>query len=305
MIVSNTSLYEFLQQLPNEEAAKRFFERNRWAGRRECPHCGSERISECQGSTPMPYRCKTCRRHFSVRTGTVLAESKVPLHKWLMAIYLMTTSRKGIPSTQLARQLGVTQKTSWFLAHRIRQAWFDNDRDKMDGQVQIDESYFGGKETNRHENKKRRLGRGHIGKIPVVGVVSETGIIQAHPVQNVSKKTMHAFIEANVKPGATVVTDDLAAYKGLKAHKHIAINHTAGEYVKDQAHTNGIESFWALLKRGYYGVYHWMSPQHIHRYVDEFAYRQSTVKMSAMEFIACTGRQFVGKRLTYRDLVHG
>ena len=299
------SLYEFLQKFPNEESARVYFEKKRWEDGRRCPHCGGDDTVECVDHKPMPYRCRSCRKHFSVRTGTVLSESKVPLHKWLMAIYMMTTARKGIPSTQMARELGVTQKTAWFLAHRIREAWFNRNHDKMSGQVQVDESYFGGKETNKHSVNKLRMGRGYVGKTPFVGIVSDSGKVIAQRIQRVDKKTLHGFIASKVAPGSTVVTDDLASYKGLAGYRHISINHSVGEYIKFKAHTNGIESFWALLKRGYYGIYHYMSTKNLHRYINEFSFRHNISKVSAMEFIGCTLCEAVGKRLTYKELVHG
>jgi len=301
------SLYELFQRFPNEEAARKYFEAKRWAGEVHCAHCGSLSVSEVKDHRPMPYRCRDCRQHFSVRTGTVLAESRLPLLKWLMAIYMMTTARKGIPSTQMARELGITQKSAWFLAQRIRETWLARDYDQGDDmgpEVEVDETFIGGKETNKHSNKKLKKGRGAVGKAVVVGIRSRDGSVRAAHLGGTDKATLHSYIKANVHPGSTVMTDEHAAYRGLAGYEHHTVRHGAGEYVNEMAHTNGIESFWALLKRGYVGVYHYMSFKHLHRYVGEFSNRQNTRLMGTMEFIGDTVRAMPGCRLTYKDLIN-
>ena len=300
------SLYQLFQRFPDEESARLYFERNRWAGEVSCPHCGGLSVAEVKNHKPMPYRCRDCRQHFSVRTGTVLAESRLPLHKWFMAIYMMTTARKGIPSTQMARELGITQKSAWFLAQRIRETWLA-DTDGMGNHVQADETFMGGKEKNKHADKKLHAGRGAVGKTAVMGIIDETGEVRAKPIPDTTAKTVQGYIVANVPRGAAVVTDEFAGYRGLnsKGYVHHTVNHSAGEYVRHFCiHTNGIESFWAMLKRGHYGIYHYMSPKHLHRYVNEFAFRQNTAQAGTMGFIEQTIDRMIGKRLTYKGLIN-
>jgi transposase-like protein len=302
------SLYEFFKHFPDEEAARKYFEGERWKDGTNCPHCGSLASSECKGHKPMPYRCRDCRKHFSVRTGTVLEESRLPLQKWLLAIYMLTTARKGIPSTQMAKELGITQKTAWFLAQRIRETWINNNNGGNGGGdmgpiVEIDETYIGGKEKNKHAHKKLHAGRGGTGKTPVMGIIERGGSVRAFPIVGTESTDLQGAIAENVKVGSTVYTDCHRSYMGMKGYNHEAVKHSVGEYVRNQAHTNGIESFWALLKRGHYGIYHYMSVKHLHRYVNEFSFRHNTAKAGTMDFIGKTVEKMINRRLTYKELI--
>ena len=303
------SFYKFFKAFPDEEAAHKFFAEKQW-GKDEkyrfCPHCGSVRTVTAKHR--MPYRCKDCRKRFSVRTGTILAESNVSLHKWLMAIYLLNTNLKGVSSCKLARDLDVTQKTAWFLAHRIRKAFEDQQDAKFVSPVEVDETYMGGKYANMHKSKKPRMsGAGPQDKTPVVGIRERaTGKIKAKITQPVSGVMLRGRVMETVEEGAMVYTDQNQGYPGLvkKNYRHEAVNHSVGEYIRGQAHTNGIESFWSMLKRGHMGVYHYMSKKHLQRYVDEYAGRHNIKPLSTMERIESTFEGMGGKRLRYRELIN-
>ena len=214
--------------------------------------------------------------------------SRVPVRKWLLAMYILSISRKSISSIQLGKTLGVTQKSAWFMAHRIREACVQQDN-KLAGIVEADETYIGGKEKNRHATKKLKLGRGAKGKTAVFGIKEREGKVTASVVENTEKETLQGIIRNRVKKDSAVFTDDHRSYTNLDDYKHAVVRHSAREYVDGIANINGIESFWALLKRGVYGTYHNVSKKHLQRYVDEFVFRHNTTPADFLKKLCQNG----------------
>ena len=297
------SVIELFKMFPDNASARKWMEDLRWPkGERHCSHCGSFKTKAVPNEKPMPYHCGDCRKYFSVKTGTVMQSSKIGLQKWVIAIYLMSTSLKGVSSMKLHRDLGVTQKTAWFLAQKIRQGWLDgqDDNDKFDSTVEVDETYIGGKAKNMSA-KERKARKHYSNKHTVVGVLERDGQIR---VAHVDKQDAPAMVRKHVKKGTTLMTDAAVVYKHLGAeYDHHRVNHSIGEYVRGQAHTNGIESFWATLKRGYMGTYHKMSAKHLSRYITEFAGRHNVRDYDTLVQMEIVASGFVGKRLRYKDLI--
>ena len=297
------SLIELTEMFPDEESAREWFEAQVWPNGRHCSHCGSINSRDVPNRKPMPYWCPDCRSYFSVKTGTALEKSKISLRKWVFAIYICATSLKSVSSMKLHRDLKVTQKTSWFMLHRLREAWAGDVGELMAGPVEVDETYLGGLEGNKHAHKKQRLGRGGIGKSVVVGAKDRaTNKVRAEVVQATDAKTLQGFVADHAAPGATVYTDEAAAYKGMP-FEHESVRHGTGEYVKEMAHTNGMESFWATLKRAHKGTFHKISPKHLQRYVNEFSGKHNIRNRDTIDQMQSIVAGMVGKRLMYRELV--
>ncbi|HXQ17160.1 MAG TPA: IS1595 family transposase, partial [Caulobacteraceae bacterium] len=268
------SLYELFEAIPDERAAIDHFNAIRWKHGAFCPYCGSDKVYHFKA--PGIHKCgeKACNQRFSIKVGTVFEGTKIPLRKWLAAIWLITSHKKGIASTQLARDIAVTQKTAWFMTHRLRHAARTRAFNRtLKGQVEVDETYVGGKAINRHKGKSD--GPGTSGKTAVIGVVQRKGGVHARVIDRTDTATLDAFVHENVSPDAVLVsTDEHSGYRHLsRTFTHGVVRHSAGQYVVGQVHTQTIEGFWSLLKRQIYGIHHWVSAKHLNRYVAEAAWR--------------------------------
>ena len=302
------SLIELLDTFPDEKSCVEHLVTLRWPTGPICPHCGSDRkpynLTRSHG-----FRCAECRKDFSVRKGTIFEQSHLPLRKWFAAFWLFSTNRKGISSCQLSREVGVTQKTAWYMLGRIREvaAKVSGTGGPMDGDVEADEAYIGGKAKNMHAKQRRErvTGRGGVDKYPVAGVLQRGGRVKTLKMSTATTTDIHAFVKRNVRVDANLYTDEHASYRGLGAwYNHEAVKHSMGEYVRGEVHTNGIESFWSILKRGYVGIFHHWTWKHMHRYLAEFETRWSMDRKDhggrrTDALLSAVG----GLRLTYAALI--
>lgn len=304
MSKSTISTFELFKIIPDQESARLFLESRLWPDGPKCPACASgDKITARKDGF---YRCNYGCGDFTIRTGTIFERSHIPLHKWVYAMYLLVTARKGISSLQLSKEIGIRQASAWFMLQRLREAC-GKEADKLRGQIEIDETFIGGKEANKHESKKLNMGRGSVGKTAVLGMRERGGRTKAMPIQNTSIEEIQSAIHANVEVGSHLFTDEHAAYNDLDGlfFRSDRVNHSANQYVNGMASTNGIESVWAVLKRGLNGVYHQVSKKHLGRYVDEFTFRlnEGDVKRHTLKRLDSFVAAVVGKRITYKELI--
>ena len=297
------TLSEAIQSFANPDNAIRYFSAKRWPDGVACPYCEADEPMFL--STRKIWKCRKCRKQFSVKVGTIFEDSAIPLSKWLTAMWLIANCKNGVSSYEIARDLGITQKSAWFMLQRIRQALQGKKGGKIGGHIEVDETFIGGKARNMHLRKRRERiqGRGVTGKAVVIGMLQRGGQVRTAIIDDRDKETLHGFVRENVRRGASVYTDELLSYYGLDSdYTHQVINH-AEEYVRGQVHTNGMENFWSLLKRGLSGTYVSVEPFHLFRYIDEQAFRYNNRKdMTDADRFALACSLAAGKRLAWNEL---
>ena len=296
------SLIEIFQMFPDDATAEKWFIETRWPDGIHCPYCGSDKIQTGCKHRTMPFRCKeykTCGAKFSTKSNSVMESSRLGYQVWAVAIYLITTSLKSVSSMKLHRDLKVSQKTAWHLAHRLRKSFEDDDR-YFNGIVEANDSYFCGLEKNKHKDNKLNSGRGAVGKKAVAGLKDrDSNKVTAKVIENTKRITLHGFIGDNVVQGSTVCTDDFMSYRNMDGYDHHFVRHSVGEYVDENIHINGMESFWSVLKRAHKGKFHKIRHKHLDRYVTKFAGWHSNRSLDTIRQMENIVRGKIGKQLKY------
>jgi transposase-like protein len=305
MIDTNfNSILQLLNVFPDQKACLAHLESIRWSEGVVSPFDGSSKVYKCKNGK---YRCVTSKKYFNVLTGTMFENTKIPLQKWFVAMWFITSHKKGISSVQLSKDINVTQKTAWFLAHKIRNCFgLSESSEKLSGTVELDETFVGGKNKNRHADKKVKgsQGRSFKDKTPILGMLCrETRTVRLFIVENTKKDQIQPIIRAQIEKGSLLMTDEWHAYRGLNSeYEHNFVNHAAGQYSDGDVTTNSIEGFWSGLKRGIFGIYHKVSKKHLKKYADEFAFRYNTrdeSEQNRFNFVIL----ICDHRLTHKQLV--
>ena len=292
---ANYNLFYFFKQFPDEDACRKYLEKRRWGKTPVCPHCGSaQKVYRYKNGKT--FKCAHCKKQFSVKTGTIYENSNIPLQKWFLAFYLISLSKKGISSIELSKAIGVTQKTAWYLLHKIRYMLEHRNSDnQLRGTVEVDETYVGGK-------KKGKRGRGSENKTPVFGAVQRKGRLSITPVENTRRKTLEQIIHKLIKSGSVIMSDEWWAYTKLdKNYKHNVVKHKRKEYVRGDVYTNTIEAAWSHLKRSMMGTYHRPSKEHLSKYCAEFEFTYNKRKKTPL----AKSNQIIDKnliRVGYTDI---
>lgn len=306
------NLLELQNYFSDELKAVQYLEQQRWNGAPECPHCGSEHFYRTQTRFRNPalkeykdFVCKACSKKYTVFTGTIYESSKISMRLWYSALYLLSAHRKGISSLQLGRDLGVTQKTAWYMLHRIREMLVEKAPEVLVGEVALDETFVGGKNKNRHKDKKveKSTGRAFKDKTPVLGMLQKGGKVKCVVVKDTKAKTIQPLVLSNIQPGSIICTDEWGAYKGLNSiYEHYVVDHGRGQYKTGEFTTNALEGFWSHLKRSIIGIYHYVSRKHLQRYCEEIAYRYNYRHLTDIERFEFAVKKCGDARLLYKVL---